>query len=146
MPIWGPDAATVGRGGLQARDPKTNQIKWVKPGRGSGSTGGTLTTASNLVFQTAGNTLYVYKADTGDELLTLPFNVPGGAPPITYMVDNTQYVGFATGTQFLALKVGGAAKMPEAPPGGFGRGRGAPKAAPAPAPPKAEELHGQDKQ
>ena len=36
MPIWGPDAATVGRGGLQARDPKTNTIKWVKQGRGSG--------------------------------------------------------------------------------------------------------------
>ena len=35
MPIWGPDAATVGRGGLQARDPKTNTIKWVKQGRGS---------------------------------------------------------------------------------------------------------------
>ena len=32
MPIWGPD--NVGRGGLQARDPKTNQIKWVKHGSG----------------------------------------------------------------------------------------------------------------
>ena len=33
MPIWGPE--NLGRGGLQARDPKTNTIKWVKPGRGS---------------------------------------------------------------------------------------------------------------
>ena len=143
MPIWGPD--NVGRGGLQARDPKTNQIKWVKPGRGTGSTGGTMTTASNLVFQVAGTTLYAYKADTGDELLALPFNVPGGAPPITYMVDNTQYVGFATGTQFMAMKVGGTAQMPPAPPPGqFGRGgKGAPPpAAPPPAAPKpAEELH-----
>jgi hypothetical protein len=69
---------------------------------------------------------------------------------MTYMVDNTQYVGFATGTQFLALKVGGTAKMPDPPPApaGFGRGRGAPKGAP-PAPPPADagkELHGQDKQ
>ncbi len=150
MPIWGPD--NVGRGGLQARDPKTNQIKWVKPGRGGSIGGGTMTTASNLVFQVAGTTLYAYKADTGDELLALPFNLPGGAPPITYMTDNTQYIAFATGTQFLALKVGGTAKMPEAPAGGFfGRGRGgrggAPPAPPAPAPANTgNELHGQGKQ
>jgi glucose dehydrogenase len=134
----------VGRGGLQARDPKTNQIKWVKPGRGTGSTGGTMTTASNLVFQVAGTTLYAYKADTGDELLALPFNVPGGAAPITYMVDNTQYVGFATGTQFMAMKVGGTAQMPPPPPPGqFGRGgKGVPPpAAPKPPEPPAQELH-----
>jgi hypothetical protein len=72
-----------------------------------------MTTASNLLFQVAGTTLYAYKADTGDDLLTLPFNLAGGAPPITYMIDNTQYIGFATGSQFLALKVGGTAKMPD---------------------------------
>jgi PQQ-dependent dehydrogenase (methanol/ethanol family) len=145
MPIWGPD--NVGRGGLQARDPKTNQIKWVKTGRGGSVGGGTLTTASNLVFQVAGTSLYAYKADTGDELLALPFNLPGAAPPITYMVDNTQYVGFATGSRFMALKVGGTEKMPEAPAGGLGRGRGAPKG-PPPAPPAdaGKELHGPDKQ
>ncbi|MEI9811510.1 MAG: PQQ-dependent dehydrogenase, methanol/ethanol family [Acidobacteriota bacterium] len=151
MPIWGPD--NVGRGGLQARDPKTNTIKWVKTGRGGATGGGTMTTASNLLFQVAANqnTLYAYKADTGDELLALPFNLGGGAPPITYMVDNTQYVGFATGTQFLSFKVGGTAKLPEPPPppaGGFGRGKGAPKGPPPPPPPPpaADGLHGQDKQ
>jgi quinohemoprotein ethanol dehydrogenase len=145
MPIWGPD--NVGRGGLQARDPKTNQIKWVKTGRGSGAGGGTLTTAGNLLFQVAGNSLYAYKADTGEELLALPA-IPGGAPPITYMVDNTQYVGFATRTHFLAMKVGGTAKMPEVPAGGgFGRGKGAPKAPPAPpAADTSKELHGPEKQ
>src|SRR5215468_8650529 len=141
MPIWGPD--NVGRGGMQARDPKTNQIKWVKTGRGGSAGGGTMTTASNLLFQVAGTTLYAYKADTGDELLALPFNVPGGAPPITYMVDGTQYIGFATGTQFMALKVGGTAKMPEAPAGGAGgRGaRGGRGAAAPPTPPPAEAPH-----
>jgi quinohemoprotein ethanol dehydrogenase len=146
MPIWGPE--NVGRGpGLQARDPKTNQIKWVKPGRGGAIGGGTMTTASNLLFQVAGTSLYAYKADTGDELLALPFNVPGGAPPVTYMIDNTQYIGFATGSQFLALKVGGTMKMPDAPPRpafGFGAGKGAPKAPPTP--PPADAAHGQDKQ
>src|SRR4030095_15647355 len=94
--------------------------------------GGTMTTASNLLFQVAGNTLYAYKADTGDELLALPFNLGGGAPPITYMVDGTQYVGFATGTQFMAMKVGGTAQMPAAPAGGGGRGGRGPAAARAP--------------
>jgi quinohemoprotein ethanol dehydrogenase len=142
MPIWGPD--NVGRGGLQARDPKTNQIKWVKQGRGGSSGGGTMTTAGNLLFQVAGNSLYAYKADTGDELLALPFNLPGGAPPITYMVDGTQYIGFATGTQFMSLKVGGTAKMPEAAAGGAGRGgRGGrgPAAPAAPAAPPVEAPH-----
>jgi quinohemoprotein ethanol dehydrogenase len=153
MPIWGPD--NVGRGGLQARDPRTNKIKWVKTGRGGAAGGGTMTTASNLVFQVAGNSLYAYKADTGDELLALPFNLGGGAPPITYMVDGTQYIGFATGTQFLAMKVGGTATMPVAPAGGGRGGRGAGRggaqapAVPAPAvpavpavpPPPAEAPH-----
>ncbi len=142
MPIWGPDAASVGRGGLQARDPKTNTIKWVKTGRGSATGGGTVSTANNLLFQVVGTTLYAYKADTGDELLALPINVGGAAAPITYMVDNTQYIGFATGTRFMALKVGGTAEMPPAPPPGqFGRGggKGAPKGPPPP--PPAEAPH-----
>jgi len=146
MPIWGPD--NVGRGGLQARDPKTNTIKWVKPGRGTGASGGTMTTASNLVFQVAGQSLYAYKADTGDELLALPFNVAGGAPPITYTVDGTQYIGFATGTQFMSLKVGGTAPMPQPAAAGGGGGRGggagrgqAPPAPPTPPTPPAEAPH-----
>jgi quinohemoprotein ethanol dehydrogenase len=146
MPIWGPTQEQVGRGGLQARDPKTNTIKWVKTGRGGATGGGTMTTASNLLFQVVGNqnTLYAYKADTGDELLALPFNLGGGAPPITYMIDNTQYIGFATGTQFLSMKVGGSAAMPVAPPAPAGKGKGAPKGPPPPPPPT--ELHGAEKQ
>ncbi|MFM2124236.1 MAG: hypothetical protein RL328_687, partial [Acidobacteriota bacterium] len=141
MPIWGPTPEQVGRGGLQARDPKTNTIKWVKQGRGGATGGGTMTTASNLLFQVAGNqsTMYVYKADTGEELLELPFRLAGAANPITYMVDGTQHIAFATGTQFLSFKVGGTAKLPDPPPApNFGKGKGAPKAPPAPPP---TELH-----
>lgn len=140
MPIWGPD--NVGRGGLQARDPKTNTIKWVKTGRGGATGGGTMTTASNLLFQVAGNSLYAYKADTGEELLALPHNLGGPAPPVTYLVDGVQHIGFATGTQFLSLKVGGTAAMPLPPPAPAGKGKGAPKGPPPPPPPT--ELHGPD--
>jgi hypothetical protein len=87
--------------------------------------------------------------DTGDELLALPFNLPGGAPPITYMVDNTQYVGFATGTQFLVLKVGGTkCRIPRQHPPVSGA-EGAFRRVVHPVPPPADagkELHGQDKQ
>jgi glucose dehydrogenase len=110
----------------------------VKQGRGGSTGGGTLTTASNLLFQVAGNSLYAYKADTGEELLALPHNLGGPAPPITYMAGGTQYVGFATRTHFLAMKVGGTAAMPVAPPApgfGGGKGKGAPKG-PPPAPVK----------
>jgi quinohemoprotein ethanol dehydrogenase len=155
MPIWGPTQEQIGRGGLQARDPKTNTIKWVKQGRGGNIGGGTMTTASNLLFQVASNqnTLYAYKADTGDELLALPFNLGGGAPPITYVADGTQYVAFATGSQMLSFKVGGTAKMPDPPPapagfgkgkGGPGAGKGAPPAPAKPAAPAPEPLHGAD--
>ena len=150
MPIWGPTQEQVGRGGLQARDPKTNTIKWVKQGRGGATGGGTMTTATNLLFQTAGGALYAYKADTGEELLALQHNLNGPAPPITYMIDNTQYVGFATGSHFLSFKVGGTATLPTPPApaggkGGPGGGKG--KGGPPPAAPKVEppqELHGAD--
>ncbi len=148
MPIWGPE--NLGRSGLQARDPKTNQIKWVKEGRGSAIGGGTLTTASNLLFQVAGTSLYAYKADTGEELAEVQTELGGVAPPITYVVDGEQYIAFATRSHFLAMKLGGTAKFPEAPPrpafgkgkgkGGAAKGKGKGKAAPAP----AEELHGND--
>ena len=106
-----------------------------------------MTTASNLVFQTAGTNLYVYRADTGEDLLALPFNIGGPAPPVTYTVDGTQYIGFATRTHFMALKIGGTEKFPEAPPTpGRGAPKGPPPAPPAAAPKPEAELHGNDKQ
>jgi hypothetical protein len=151
QPVWGGEG--VGRGGLQARDPKTNTIKWVKPGRGGATSGGTVTTATNLLIQPLNGNLYVYKADTGDEILALPVT-GNGVSPITYMAGNEQYIGFPAGSNFLAFKLGGTAAMPPAPagggkggPGGFGGGKGKGGPPPPPAPPKAEpqgELHGAD--
>jgi PQQ-dependent dehydrogenase (methanol/ethanol family) len=102
-------------GFLIAYDPITGKERWRVPG-GSAIGGGTFTTASNLVFQATGGTLYAYSADKGEKLLELKTGVPGGmAPPITFMLDGKQYV---------AIQVGQGA--PQAPPGGGN----------APAPPK----------
>lgn len=160
MPIWGPEPPAGGRGGvLEARDPATQKIVWQKP-VGGGAGGGTLTTASNLVFQVLGNgTLLAYTADKGDQLLELHTNKNGAAPPITYMIDGKQYIAFMAGAgrpaqivgrndekvdnppMLFVFEVGGTAALPPPPVGGpFGRGgRGAPPPAPPAAP--AQELH-----
>jgi PQQ-dependent dehydrogenase (methanol/ethanol family) len=156
MPILGPEPPG-GRGGgvLQARDPVTQKIVWQKPGGGAAG-GGTLTTASNLVFQVLGNgTLLAHTADKGEQLLELRTNKNGAGPPITYMVDGRQYIAFLAGTgrppqavgrndekvdnppMLFVFEVGGTAALP-APP------VSAPKPlAPKPAPPAqpAQEPH-----
>jgi len=68
--------------------------------QGGGSIGGgTLTTASNLVFQSLGNgRLRALTADKGDPLMEIATGQTGGmGPPITYMVDGKQYVAVAGG-------------------------------------------------
>src|SRR6185295_2270220 len=62
--------------------------------------GGTLATASNLVFQVAPDgRLMVYSAEKGEQLLELPTGLRNGmGPPITFTVDSKQYVALMGGT------------------------------------------------
>jgi quinohemoprotein ethanol dehydrogenase len=84
---------------LEAWDPVNQKLVWRQPGGGA-SGGGTVATASNLVFQVLGNgNLLAYTADKGEKLLEIRTNKNGAAPPITYMIDGKQYVGFAAGTR-----------------------------------------------
>jgi len=117
---------------LIAINPSTQQEKWRVQGGGSIG-GGALTTAGNLVFQTLNNgRLLAYKADTGDKLLELATNLPGGmGPPITFMVDNKQYVAVAGGQ---GQRGGGNRGGGPGGPGGPGAPGGAPGAFPG-APP-----------
>jgi quinohemoprotein ethanol dehydrogenase len=88
---------TTDGGFLMAYDPASGTEKWRVPG-GSAIGGGTFATASGLVFQATGGTLYAYSADKGQKLLELKTGVPGQmAPPITYMVDGKQYVAIQVG-------------------------------------------------
>ena len=83
---------------LIAWDVATQKEKWRAMGGGSLG-GGTVTTAGNLVFQSLGNgRLRAYSADKGDQLLDLATGQTGGmGPPITFMLDNKQYVAVAGG-------------------------------------------------
>jgi quinohemoprotein ethanol dehydrogenase len=95
LPVVGP----IETGGwLVAIDPSTQKEKWRARGGGSIG-GGALTTASNLVFQVRNDGhLIAFKADTGEQLVDLSTNQTiGMGPPITFMVDNKQYVAVAGG-------------------------------------------------
>lgn len=120
MKTIGPDVADGGY--LVAYNPATGKEAWRVPG-GTAIGGGTFTTASGLVFQAHGGTIYAYTADKGEKLLELKVGVPGGmAPPITFMVDGKQYV---------AIQVGQGGQQGPPPGGGGGAGAG-----PAPLPAK----------
>ena len=158
MPIWGPEPPN-GRGGgvLEARDPVTQKIVWQKSVGGAAG-GGTLTTASNLVFQVVGNgALYAYTADKGEQLLELRTNKNGAGPPITYAIDGKQYVAFMAGAgrpaqtvgrndekvdnppMLFVFEIGGSAALP--PPPVAGRKPFAPKPVPQPPAAPAQEIH-----
>jgi hypothetical protein len=118
-----PDGSKVRGGILSAWDPATQKERWFAPGGGQ-SGGGTLSLASNLVFQTL-NTgrLKAFTADKGEQLLDLALPLsPGVGPPMTYMHE---------GKQFIAVMAGTGARG-----GGRGPGPGAGKGAPPVGPPE----------
>jgi quinohemoprotein ethanol dehydrogenase len=155
-PIIGPEPLAGTRGVLEAWDPVNQKLVWRVAGGGA-SGGGTVTTATNLVFQvTNDGRLLAYSADKGEKLLEIHFNRFGAGPPITYTVDGKQYVAFVAGTgrppqtegptdakvdgapMLFAFEVGGTAALPPPLParGPFG--------APPPPPPPAAAPHGAD--
>lgn len=126
-----------GTGGLLAWDPVAQKARWTVKYK-TGWNGGTMATASGLVFQgTADGWFHAYDATNGKELWK--FNAMNGilAPPITYLADGEQYVTLLVGygaaapddpgwrfgvhmPRVLTFKLDGKAKLPPAPPPGFG--------------------------
>ena len=95
LPVIGPRFTG---GWLVAWDVVKQKEVWRVPGGGS-IFGGTVTTAGNLVFLSLGNgRLRALTADKGEVLMEIPTGQSGGmGPPITYMLDNKQYVAVAGG-------------------------------------------------
>jgi PQQ-dependent dehydrogenase (methanol/ethanol family) len=84
-------------GALVAWDPIARQPRWVVDYPFAGS-GGTLSTAGNLVFQGASDgILRAFTADTGDLLWMVDLGVGILAPPVTYSLDGTQYLSVLVG-------------------------------------------------
>jgi PQQ-dependent dehydrogenase (methanol/ethanol family) len=84
-------------GSLLAWDPVAQKEQW-RVVHTSMWNGGTLTTAGNLVFQGNGEGRFVaYRADTGAKVWEMNVGSPIIAAPITYEIDNTQYVAVMAG-------------------------------------------------
>jgi PQQ-dependent dehydrogenase (methanol/ethanol family) len=136
----GPAIPTIGPEGrgtiLVAWDPVAQKERWRgAPGSSLGfNAGGTLTTAGNLVFSSAGNPgrVLAFKADTGELLYEVPTGLSQMGPPMTFMLGGKQYLVVAGGP---AAAGGGRGGPPAA---GGGRGGAAP-AAPA-GPPQPSKL------
>lgn len=118
-PAIGPPVPESGVDTLVAWDPVAQEMRWRKEDGGGGITGGTVTTAGNLVLQTVRDgRLLAYSADKGDKLFEVQTGMEEGrrgaggmGPPITYMLDGQQYVAVMGGTGAVV----GTAKPPILP-------------------------------
>jgi quinohemoprotein ethanol dehydrogenase len=78
---------------LRAIDPLTGQTRWAVPARGWQDRAGVLTTASGLAFQgSIDGTFRVFDARDGKLLKSIDTGVSILAAPMTYRIDDVQYV------------------------------------------------------
>ena len=123
---WGPDG--VEGNVLYAWDPIARKERWRAKGAGAGPfSGGSLSTAGNLVFSSVNDRLMAFNAATGEKLLELQTGLSQMGPPVTFMLDGKQYITVAGGPP----QAGGR--------GGQGKGKGAPET-PAPPPTPSRML------
>src|SRR6266853_3538719 len=119
-PAIGPEPLEGGNvSTLVAYDPFKAEIRWRVP-VGNSRFGGTLSTASNLVFQVAPDgRLIAYSAEKGEQLLELPTRLRNGmGPPITFAIDGKQYIalmGCSGGAQSPGTTNPGAVTTPQKP-------------------------------
>jgi PQQ-dependent dehydrogenase (methanol/ethanol family) len=119
------DVAPVNESFMLAWDPVSQSEAFRVP-YGSQRSGGTLATASNLVFQgnRNDNTFGAFDAEDGTALWTMDVQTGALAGPVTYLLDGEQYVavvgGFKNtrsyyepnGSRLLVFKLGGSAQLP----------------------------------
>jgi quinohemoprotein ethanol dehydrogenase len=112
-----PYASSDTRGSLQAWDPVKQQRKWEVPLPIAWNPG-TLTTSGDLVFQGRADGEFVaYHARTGKALWQRAMGLGIAAPPITYSIDDRQYIALLVGWGSAYAIIG-----PEAPGLGWSYG------------------------
>ncbi len=96
-------------GSLQAWDPVAQEQVWEIP-EDTPMNAGTLTTASNLLFQgRVDGHLRAYDAETGNQLWDYDLGLGISAPPITYSVNGKQYLSIMVGFGGASAALGGQA-------------------------------------
>ena len=109
------------KGYLLAFNPLTGKKHWVRE-HGTHWNGGTLSTASGLVFQGNGDGYVVaYDAVNGEELWKVNTYTSIIAPPITYSVDGEQYVAIQVGSGGAGITEGSAPMPASTKYGNFGK-------------------------
>ncbi|MDE3194889.1 MAG: PQQ-dependent dehydrogenase, methanol/ethanol family [Acidobacteriota bacterium] len=90
---------------LRAIDIETGAIAWELPQAGAGNSwGGTLSTASGLVFFCSDDGSFAAAdAAAGKLLWNFPANQNWKASPMTYMFDGRQYIAVASGSNLIAF-------------------------------------------
>jgi hypothetical protein len=116
-----PDGSDVRGGIITAWDPATQKERWFAMGGGN-TDGGVLTTASNLVIQTTPQgRLRAYTADKGQQLLDVALPLTSGVgPPMTFLLDNKQYIAVMAGTGATGNRGGGGGRGGNRGGGGAG--------------------------
>jgi quinohemoprotein ethanol dehydrogenase len=93
-----PKAIGDGTAALLAWDPVGQRKRWEVPLGDSFWNGGTLATAGNLVFQGTGSGKFnAYNATSGEHLWSFYAGLGVNAAPITYAINNVQYVAILVG-------------------------------------------------
>ncbi|MCZ6708986.1 MAG: PQQ-binding-like beta-propeller repeat protein [Gammaproteobacteria bacterium] len=88
----------ITQGYLTAFDPLTGEMRWQNK-LDHYWNGGVVATAGGLVFQGGGmGHIYAYDKDTGERLWDFNTYTSIIAPPITYAINDTQYVAILTGS------------------------------------------------
>jgi alcohol dehydrogenase (cytochrome c) len=98
---------------LRAIDIRTGAIAWelAQPGPAT-SWGGTLTTATGLVFVAEeGGALMAVDAKSGEPLWSFETNQTWRASPMTYMFDGRQYIAMASGPNIVAFSLADSSKI-----------------------------------
>jgi hypothetical protein len=102
LPAIGPQ----GQGNvLIAWDPVAQKERW-RGLAGGYNHGGTLSTGGNLVFVVLNTRLLAYRADDGQQLLDFDTGMWQMGPPMTYMLDGTQYIAIAGGPTGVTQQAG----------------------------------------
>jgi alcohol dehydrogenase (cytochrome c) len=95
--------AQLRSGALRAIDPLTGAIKWDVPYRRPGWAG-VLSTAAGLVFSADDRGKFMaVEADNGRELWHHEMGQNMRAAPVTYMIDDRQYVAIASYNRLTAF-------------------------------------------
>jgi len=119
LPQIGPDGPSGNV--LYAWDPIARKEKWRAVDGGAGPfTGGSLSTAGNLVFSSVASNLRAYRADTGEKVFDVDTGLSQMGPPISFLIDGKQYITVTGGAPAPAGRGGGGAtkgpQQPASPP------------------------------